>query len=110
MKTKVREYTKGEIRDYAIKVLNLQGFDVWKENNLAVRGRAFIGRKGKSDVIGYKESGEDKGTFCVVEVKTLNDRFSDDQKDFLTRASKAGVYCFVAKQVGNEIVIEKYEV
>lgn len=70
-----------------------KGFEVWRQNNTAVydaqagRYRAFRGRKGVSDVIGFSRSG---ARFLAVEVKTGSDRLSSEQRDFLEQVNKAG--------------------
>ena len=91
--TKRRPLTKGEITKAAIEQLQYMGFKAWMENNLAVRGRKFIGQKGKSDIIGYHRG---TGIALFVEVKTVNDKFRDDQKEFLNEAAAEGCLCFIA--------------
>ncbi len=94
VKSKVVELTKGVIRESAIKELTWRGATVWPQNNLAVRGRKFIGRKGVADVIGFSRA----GLFIACEVKTVNDFLSDDQKDFLNDVKKFGGLAFIACQ------------
>lgn len=101
----MREYTASEITDYAIKVLTLLGYKVWRSNNLAVKGRRFIGQKGVGDITGYKRF---TGVRCECEVKTKRDKLSDDQIDFLNEAKENGCEVYLATQKGNEIVVEKY--
>lgn len=98
MRAAIKELTKGEIRESAIKELTWRGYDVWKQNNLAVRKRKFIGRYGVSDVFGF-----DKKTARIVacEVKTLNDRLSPDQIKFLNDVKKAGGLAYIAQQGNN---------
>jgi hypothetical protein len=83
--------TASELTKWAIAMLNLKGNIVWRNNNLAVRGRKFVGRKGVPDIIGYDKEG--RSVWC--EVKTKNDRLSDDQEDFLNEAHKAGCRCYI---------------
>jgi len=76
-----------------IKYLKLQGFSVWRQNNTAVydpqlgRYRAFAGRLGVSDVIGFRKS---DCLFCVFEIKNGTDRLSKEQRDFLQEVKEAG--------------------
>ena len=86
MKLKPTPLTKGFIRESAIKELTWRGHDVWPQNNLAVRGRKFIGRKGVPDVIGFTRS----GLFIACEIKTVNDYLSDEQIEFMNNVKKAG--------------------
>jgi hypothetical protein len=99
MKTKdvIKPLTKGHIRKIAIERLTWQGCTLWPQNNLAVRGRKFIGRKGVADCVGWTKTGK----FLAVEVKTINDFLSDDQKDFLTHVKKAGGIALLAIQGPN---------
>lgn len=56
MKTKrLQELTKGAIRESALKELSYKGYEVWRQNNIAVKGRKFIGRKGVSDIMGFNK-------------------------------------------------------
>lgn len=94
-RTLTKELTKGEIRESALKELSYKGYQVWRQNNIAVKGRKFIGRLGVADIMGF-----DKNTGRVVacEIKTVNDRLSDDQKEFLTDVKKANGIALIAKQ------------
>lgn len=103
----IRELTKGEITKSALTELKLRGANCWMQNNLAVRGRKFIGRKGVSDIIGFVIN---TGLFVACEVKTINDTFSDDQKQFLTEVKQAGGIALVATQDGNQVVLKQWPV
>lgn len=104
-KPAIREMTKGEITKSAMTELKLRGVNCWMQNNLAVPGRKFIGRKGVSDIIGFNSK---TGLFVACEVKTVNDEFSDDQVLFLTQVKQAGGIAIVAIQEGNEVVIKPW--
>jgi hypothetical protein len=99
-------FTKATIRESAIKELTWRGYDVWIQNNIAVRGRKFIGRRGIPDIIGITKDAR----WVVCEVKTLNDRLSDDQIDFLNSIKKAGGEAYIAHQVGNQVELKEWEV
>jgi hypothetical protein len=103
----IKELTKGDIRESALKELAWRGYDCWIQNNLAVRGRKFIGRLGVSDVFGF-----DKRTARIVacEVKTLNDRLSSDQIKFLNDVKTAGGIALIAHQVGNTVELKEWEI
>lgn len=90
----VKPLTKGEIRASAITELTWRGHTVWINNNLAVKGRKFIGRRGVSDIIGISKDGR----WVVAEVKTINDRLSDDQVQFLNDVKNAGGWAYIACQ------------
>lgn len=98
----MKELSKGDITKSALTELKLRGVTCWAQNNLAVPGRKFIGRKGVSDIIGFVRN---TGLFVVCEVKTINDDFSDDQKEFLTEVKNAGGIALVATQIGLQVAI-----
>jgi hypothetical protein len=102
----IKELTKAVIRASAIKELTWRGHDVWINNNLAVKGRKFIGRKGVPDIIGITKDGR----WVVAEVKTLNDHLSDDQITFLNDIKKVGGLAYLACQEGNQVVLKEWEV
>lgn len=87
--------TKGEIRKIAITMLKYRGCDVWPQNNARVtRGRTFVGRKGVPDIIGWSR----QAVFTAAEVKTVTDKLSDDQKQFLGELERAGGIALIAHQ------------
>lgn len=90
------EYTAGEITKAIIREAEVLGFDCWRQNNLAVKGRKFIGRKGVFDVIGiHKQS----GIFFAAETKTKGDRLSEEQKKFLKLINESGGIAVVVRDV-----------
>lgn len=97
--------TKGQIRESAITELTLKGFHCWKQNNLAVKGRKFIGEPGLSDIMGFH-----KLTACVLacEVKTLNDRLSEDQIKFLNKVKQSGGHALIAIQSNNQVILKEW--
>lgn len=106
LRSNIKELTKATIRASAIKELTWRGYNVWIHNNLAVRKRKFIGRLGVSDVIGITKDGR----WVACEIKTLNDRLSNDQIDFLNDVKKAGGAAYVACQVGTRVELREWEV
>jgi hypothetical protein len=100
----IKELTKAHIRASAIKELTWRGYNVWIQNNIAVKGRKFIGRKGVPDIIGITKDGR----WVVAEVKTLNDTLSPDQITFLNDIKKAGGEAYIACQEGNQVVLKEW--
>lgn len=92
-----RELTAGEITSEAIQELEIRGYDAWRQNNIAVKGRKFIGREGQSDIIGFNK---DTGRFLACESKKNGDVLSDKQHVFLSSVQAAGGNAFVAKDNG----------
>jgi len=85
--------TTGEIKETAIKILDLMGYEVWKQNNIAVRGRKFHGKRGVPDIIGFARL---DGKFVLCEAKNKGDILSDEQENLLKDAKVAGCHCFIA--------------
>lgn len=103
----IKELTKATIRASAIKELTWRGYTVWIQNNLAVKGRKFIGKRGQADLMGYRNK---DAVIVACEVKTLNDRLSPDQILFLNDIKKAGGEAYIAHQVGNNVELKGWEV
>lgn len=101
----MRNLTKSELTDFALKILTLRNCEVWRQNNLAVRGRKFIGRRGLPDIQGYHKH---TGVAVYCEVKTHNDRLSDDQIAFMNNAAKAGCICIMAVDVKGQAEVIKW--
>ena len=95
MRSAVKDLTISTIRESAIRELTWRGNTVWVQNNLAVRGRKFIGKRGQSDVIGFRNC---DAVMVVCEVKTIGDRLSDDQIKFLNDIKRAGGIAYLACQ------------
>lgn len=103
---KVPQLTKGVIRASVIKELTWRGHTVWIQNNIAVRKRKFIGRLGVADIIGISKDGR----WVACEIKTLNDRLSKDQIDFLNDVKKAGGLVYIACQGNNgQVELREWE-
>lgn len=108
MRAAIKELTKGEIRESAIKELTWRGNTVWIQNNLAVKGRKFIGKRGQADIIGYRNN---DAVMVAAEVKTLNDRLSPEQITFLNDVKKAGGLAYIAQQGNNgQVELKEWEV
>lgn len=93
----IQSLDKDTIRRQALKELTLKGHTVWRNNNIAVKGRTFIGRRGVPDLIGYDKSGK----WVVAEVKTLNDKLRPEQIEFLTEIKERGGTSLLAVQNKN---------
>lgn len=106
VKSGIKELTKSHIRATAIKEMEYRGHSIWIQNNLAVKGRKFIGRRGQADCVGFTKYGQ----FLACEIKTLNDRLSPDQITFLNDVKKAGGVAYIATQEGQQVVLREWEV
>lgn len=93
--------TASELTKMMIDYLGQRGMEVWRNNNLAVKGRAFIGRKGVPDIIGYDKK---HGQFVACEIKKLGDRISPEQFTFLTQLGLAGGASMLCSQTSDETI------
>lgn len=78
--------------------LSLNGWIVWRLNNIAVKNRKFTGRRGVPDIVGFRKATKcitiqdhqdeinnhkiDSGKFIGIEIKTGKDKLSIDQLEF----------------------------
>lgn len=96
----IRELTASEITESALLELSARGCEAWRQNNIAVRGRTFTGKKGLPDITGYVKS---TGVSVYCETKKIGDSIKPEQVDFLTKAYKSGCVVLIATQVKNEV-------
>lgn len=101
----ITQISTSDITKSAIKELSYRGYEVWRQNQIPVKGRKFIGKRGLSDIIGYRKS-DGKSVYC--EVKNTGDSLSDDQKEFLDKAKSSGCITLVAGVKSGLISIEEY--
>jgi hypothetical protein len=94
--------TSSEITKSVLKELNARGCEMWRQNQIRVPGRRFIGKRGVGDTIGFHRM---TGLFVALEVKAGNDTLSEEQKEFLNKLAKAGGIALVATEVDGKIRI-----
>jgi hypothetical protein len=97
-------HSASELTKMMLDYLKDNGNEVWRNNNLAVRGRSFIGRKGVPDIIGYNKK---NGSFVCCEIKAIGDRMSADQIVFLEELSLAGGIAMLCQQIRDLSIIVK---
>jgi hypothetical protein len=89
--------TSNEITKSALIELKYRGFEAWRNNNLAVRGRTFIGK-----------NGHEAGKFLMCEIKGKGDKLSKDQIELLTTAKKSGCIVFIATVNEGRFIMKEY--
>lgn len=93
MKKTETRLTANALTKQALKVLDLCGFHVWRQNNAAVYDptkkvfRRNSSTPGISDIIGFHKK---TGQFIAVEIKVGKDKLSPYQERFLADVIKAG--------------------
>jgi len=95
-------HTASELTKMMLDYLKDNGNEVWRNNNLAVRGRAFIGRKGIPDIIGFNKK---YGTFVACEIKAIGDRISPEQMLLIEELGNANGMAMVCQQFRDESII-----
>jgi len=93
-----------KLTQWAIDVLSADGSQVWRHNNLAVKGRKFTGRKGVPDIIGFNKDGI--SIYC--EVKSGKDKLSEDQSEFMVNATSMGCKTWIATDKDNQYQIVSF--
>jgi hypothetical protein len=94
----------------ALKMLDLAGFQVWRQNNAGVYDnekevwRANSSTPGISDILGFRRS---NGQFLACEIKAGRDRLSDDQIAFLDGVKEAGGVAIVIRTMDDIEAIKK---
>lgn len=94
MKTKIREYTAGEITAKALEELEANGARVRRVNNVAVGRRRHHIQPGWPDIQGYSRA----GLIILCEVKKIGDTLKDAQTSRLMDCKKCGGLSFIATQ------------
>jgi hypothetical protein len=94
--------TASDLTKMMLEYLKEKGNVVWRNNNLAVKGRGFIGKKGVGDIIGYSKK---YGQFISLEIKTIADRMSADQFSFLTELGANNGLALLVHQVRDGDII-----
>lgn len=97
--------TANEITKLALKELDKRECEVWRQNQVPVRGRIFTGRKGLTDIQGFHRN---TGLAVYCEVKAGKDSLSDEQIRFLNKAQRAGCICLVATNYGKSLLMYEY--
>lgn len=101
----MKELTASQITATAIKILESRFCFVWRQNNLAVRGRTFNGLKGVPDILGFQKH---TGVSVFCEVKTKTDKVSQFQIDFMNRAKTSGCHCLIATDEDGKVILKEW--
>lgn len=89
----LKQITANALTKQALRILDLRGFNVWRQNNAAVYDpvkkvfRANSATPGISDIIGYHRK---TGRFIAVEIKAGKDKMSPQQQLFIDQVVRAG--------------------
>lgn len=109
-KIKLPATSANALTKQAIRVLDLKGFHVWRQNNGAVydqkikQFRANSSTPGISDIIGFHKK---TGQFIACEIKAGKDRLSKEQDEFLKAVVKAGGIALVIRSTDDIAALTK---
>jgi len=104
---KFEPLTASQITEIALGLLYYRGCTCWRQNQIPVPGRKFIGKEGLSDIIGFNRF---TGLMLMCEVKTQKDSLSEKQKCLLMDLKTAGGIALLAlddKKGG--VIIQEYQ-
>lgn len=96
----IKSTSANNLTKQALRILDLKGFNCWRQNNGAVWDpvkkvfRRNSSTPGISDIIGYHRK---TGQFLAVEIKSGKDRLTKEQKLFLENVEKAGGMALVIR-------------
>src|ERR1700709_2284493 len=102
-----RELSASDITKTALLLLKLQHICAWRQTNTTTHRRKGIVNKGVGDILGYTQNGQAR--MVAAEVKTIGDRLSPDQREFLGNLSKAGGIAYIATQVNNQVQLIPFD-
>ena len=88
---------ENDLQRQAIQLLEAYGMFAWRQNNLRVPGRKFIGKKGVPDVIAVQKNGPS----WWIEAKGSQTRQSAEQKAFQEEIEKRGHVYVLMKDISD---------
>ena len=96
--------TSSDITKIARLMLHQRGVYCWRQNQIPVKGRRFVGEPGQSDLIGFNKY---TGQFVACEVKAKGDALSDSQRDFLKMVKAAkGIAVIACERLGRVQMVD----
>lgn len=101
-KGKITSISANALTKHALRILDLKGFHVWRQNNAGVYDpgkkvfRANSATPGISDIIGFHRQ---TGQFIACEIKAGKDRLSPEQTIFLERVKRCGGISMVVRSI-----------
>jgi hypothetical protein len=90
------ETKESVIQNQILDYLQYIGVFAWRNNNIAVRGRAFVGLLGVGDILGIY-----KGVPLSIEVKRKSGKTTEQQNRFIKRFNQEGGCAFVARSIND---------
>lgn len=99
-KVKLPQPSANALTAHALRILDLKGFHVWRQNNGGVYDpvkkvfRAGSSTPGISDILGFHRL---TGVIIACEIKAGKDRLSEEQETFLANVKRAGGIAIVIR-------------
>jgi len=98
------DLTASELTKWAKDILQLQGYRLNRVNNIPVRRRKGTIEKGWSDLQGYSRT----GIYTAIEVKTINDKLSEQQIERLNDISKCKGIAMICCEENNQPTLKMW--
>lgn len=104
IKIKLSTVTANALTQHTLRVLALNGYFAWRNNNGAVYGptkkvfRQNSTMKGIPDILGYRKS---DGKFICCEIKAGKDKLSIEQVRFLEDVQGCNGFAFVIRSIND---------
>lgn len=101
----MKQLTASQLTKDALMMLRAKNYFVWRQQNSSYGNRRNIATKGVPDILGFDGSGK----IVCCEVKTLNDRLSEEQREFLSKVKDSGGLALIANQSQGSTVINEFK-
>lgn len=101
-KKRVLFISANALTKHALRILDLKGFKVWRQNNGGVWDpgkkvfRANSSTPGISDILGFHRR---TGVFIACEIKAGKDKLSNEQEMFLKSVERSGGFALVIRTI-----------
>ena len=99
------DLTASQLTKWAKEILEIGGFRLNRVNNIPVRRRKGTIEKGWSDLQGYSKI----GIYTAIEVKTKNDKLSQEQIDRLNDIKYCNGIALICTEENNKPTLLKWE-
>lgn len=90
----MKELSASEITELVLKKASPE-VELWRQNNISVKGRSFIGKKGIGDITGFHRY---TGKRIEIEIKKAGDYLSEDQFNFLQSIHESNAFSYIVTQ------------
>lgn len=101
----MKNLSASQLTKDALMMLKAKGIHCWRQQNSSYGNRRNIATPGIPDILGF----DGNGRIVCCEVKTLNDRLSDEQRKFLSKVKERGGISLLAMEENYSTVLKEYK-